>query len=130
NSSQLSLPSEPRSKRRESSIQLLDDYPKIGARSVSQQRDDDDSASSNHDTIPIPPRRYDSQQQQSDQSQASDNGRSVRAVSPTPSGTSSLANTLTSIQPSLSSSHSNPRSAVLAQDRNFTNKPSACLQTI
>ncbi|KAF8948316.1 hypothetical protein BGZ47_005618 [Haplosporangium gracile] len=111
NSSQLSLPSDNRSKKRESSLQLFDDYPKIGARSASQQhREDDDSTSSSHGTIPIPPRRYDSQQQQqqSDQLQALDNGRLARAASPTPSGNSSVTNTLSSAQPSLSSSRSGP----------------------
>jgi hypothetical protein len=111
NSSQLSLPSDTRSKRRESSLQLSDDYPKIGARSASQQhRDDDDSASSSQVTVPIPPRRYDSQQQQlqSDQLQALDNGRPARAASPTPSGNSSVTNTLSSAQPSLASSRSGP----------------------
>ena len=111
NSSQLSLPTDTRSKKRESSLQLFDDYPKIGARSASQHhRDDDNSTSSIHGTIPIPPRRYDSQQQQqqSDQLQALENGRPVRAASPTPSGNSSVTNTLSSAQPSLSSSRSGP----------------------
>ncbi|KAF9124361.1 hypothetical protein BGW39_008250 [Mortierella sp. 14UC] len=110
NSSQLSLPSDNRIKKRESAIQLFDEYPKIGARSASQQhRDDDDSASSGHGVIPIPPRRYDSQQQQqSEQLQASDNGRPPRSASPTPSANSSVANTLSSAQPSLSSSRSGP----------------------
>ncbi|KAG0271083.1 hypothetical protein BGZ95_001180 [Linnemannia exigua] len=110
NSSQLSLPSENRIKKRESAMQLFDEYPKIGARSASQQhRDDDDSASSSHGITPIPPRRYDSQlQQQSEQLQASDNGRPPRSASPTPSANSSMANTLSSVQPSLSSSRSGP----------------------
>lgn len=110
NSSQLSLPSDTRSKRRESSLQPLDDYPKIGARSASQQhRDDDDSASSSQGIIPMPPRRYDSQQQlQSDQLQALDNCRPARAASPTPSGNSSVTNTLSSAQPSLNTSRSGP----------------------
>ncbi|KAG0281007.1 hypothetical protein BGZ96_001332 [Linnemannia gamsii] len=110
NSSQLSLPSDTRSKKRESSLQPLDDYPKIGARSASQQhRDDDDSASSSQGTMPIPPRRYDSQQLlQSDQLQAMDNGRPARAASPTPSGNSSVTNTLSSAQPSLNGSRSGP----------------------
>ncbi|KAG0373008.1 hypothetical protein BGX24_012287, partial [Mortierella sp. AD032] len=110
NSSQLSLPSENRIKKRESTMQLFDEYPKIGARSASQQhRDDDDSASSSHGIIPIPPRRYDSQQQQlAEQQQASDNGRPPRSASPTPSANSSMANTLASAQPSISSSRSGP----------------------
>ncbi|KAF9901176.1 hypothetical protein EC991_006432 [Linnemannia zychae] len=110
NSSQLSLPSDNRIKRRESAMQLSDEYPKIGARSASQQhRDDDDSASSGHGVMPIPPRRYDSQQQQqSEQLQAGDSGRPPRSASPTPSANSSMANTLASGQPSLTSSRSGP----------------------
>ncbi|KAF9927449.1 hypothetical protein FBU30_003248 [Linnemannia zychae] len=110
NSSQLSLPSDARSKRRESSLQmqLPDDYPKIGARTASQpQRDDDDSASGNHCMIPIPPRRYDSQNH-TEQLQAHDNGRPIRASSPTPSGNSSITNTISSGQASLSNSHARP----------------------
>ncbi|KAF9951758.1 hypothetical protein BGZ72_006782 [Mortierella alpina] len=90
NGSQLSLPSEARSKKRESSLQLFDDYPKIAARSTSHQRDDDDSGSGHGLVAPIPPRRFDSQYQNDP----------ARVASPTPSGNSSLTNTLVSLQAS------------------------------
>ncbi|KAI8604219.1 hypothetical protein EDD21DRAFT_230952 [Dissophora ornata] len=102
NSSQLSLPTESRSKRRESALQMFEDYPKITARSASHQRDDDDSASG-HSMPPTLPKRYESQQLQ----QGDDIIRN-RVASPTPSGNSSLTNTLTSTQASLSHSRSAP----------------------
>ncbi|KAG0204588.1 hypothetical protein BGX28_003527 [Mortierella sp. GBA30] len=86
NGSQLSLPSDGRNKKRESSLQLFDDYPRIAARSTSHQRDDDDSGSGHGLMAPVPPKRYDSQQQSDP----------TRVASPTPSGNSSLTNTLSS----------------------------------
>ncbi|KAF9952254.1 hypothetical protein BGZ70_000669 [Mortierella alpina] len=90
NGSQLSLPSENRSRKRDSSLQMLDDYPKIAARSTSHQRDEDDSGSGHGLMAPIPPRRFDSQYQNDP----------ARVASPTPSGNSSLTNTLASLQAS------------------------------
>ncbi|KAG0257538.1 hypothetical protein BG011_003897 [Mortierella polycephala] len=97
--SQLSLPLETRNKKRESTLQF-DDYPKIAARSTSHQRDDDDSFSGHGVGAPVPPRRFDSQLPM-DPSQN-------RVASPTPSGNSSLTNSLASMQPPLSHSRSTP----------------------
>ncbi|KAF9356661.1 hypothetical protein BGX26_004934 [Mortierella sp. AD094] len=94
NGGQLELP-ENRLRKRDSNLQLFDDYPKIAARTTSYQRDDDDSTSGHG--VPFPPKRFDSHHQQSDPSQAG----IARVASPTPSGNSSVA-ALTST-PSLSS---------------------------
>ncbi|KAF9194265.1 hypothetical protein BGZ51_000425 [Haplosporangium sp. Z 767] len=98
-SSQLSLPLETRNKKRESTLQF-DDYPKIAARSTSHQRDDDDTFSGHGVGAPVPPRRFDSQLPM-DPSQN-------RVASPTPSGHSSLTNSLAGMQPPLSHSRSAP----------------------
>ncbi|KAG0370349.1 hypothetical protein BGZ54_006706 [Gamsiella multidivaricata] len=104
NSSQLSLPSDLRSKKRESTLQTFDDYPKITIRTTSRERDDDDSTSGHG--APIPPKRYDSQQY-TDPSQNSDISRG-RVASPTPSANSSLTNTLTNVPSPTSHSRSVP----------------------
>ncbi|KAG0329634.1 hypothetical protein BGZ99_001241 [Dissophora globulifera] len=103
NSSQLSLPLESRSRKRDSSVPVLDEYPKIAARSTSHQRGIDEDSTSGHGMPPVLPKRFESQQQQSfDQSQG-DMSR-TRVASPTPSANSSMANTLTGGQPSVRSS--------------------------
>ncbi|KAF9170197.1 hypothetical protein BGX20_009312 [Mortierella sp. AD010] len=88
---QLELP-ENRLRKRDSNLQLFDDYPKITARTTSHQRDEDDSASGHG--ISFPPKRYDSHHQ-SDPSQTG----IARVASPTPSGNSSV----TALTPSSSS---------------------------
>ncbi|KAF9203185.1 hypothetical protein BGZ49_006681 [Haplosporangium sp. Z 27] len=80
----LELPPESRLRKRDSSLQLFDDYPKIAARTTSHQRDDDDSTSGHG--VSFPPKRFDPQQQ-SDAVQAG----IARVASPTPSGNSSVA---------------------------------------
>ncbi|KAF9025773.1 hypothetical protein BGZ52_008512, partial [Haplosporangium bisporale] len=102
NANQLSLPSEGRDRRRESTMQMYDNYPKIATRSTSHHRDADDS----RDFIPQPPKRYDSQPSV-EQVSSSESARPARSVSPTPSGNSSLANA-TSNSTQSSSSHSRP----------------------
>jgi len=106
NSSQLSLPSDTRSRKRDSSLHLNDEYPKVLSRSTSQQRDDEDASPTDYG-MPVLPRRYDSQNLL-DQSHDPDNGRPMRVASPAPSANSSLVNTLTNVQPSLSQSRSTP----------------------
>ncbi|KAG0049748.1 hypothetical protein BGZ83_005431 [Gryganskiella cystojenkinii] len=106
NASQLSLPSDARIKKRDSSLHLADDSPKALSRSASQQREDAESSFNDHG-VPSPPRRYDSHGLL-DQSQSSENGRPTRVASPTPSGNSSLTNTVTSAQPPTSQSRSAP----------------------
>ena len=101
NSSQLSLPSDTRSKKRDSSLPVTDEYPKILSRSTSQHREDDDSSLTDNGA-PIP-KRYDSQSL-FEQSHGFEGGRPMRVASPTPSGNSSLTNTVTSVQPTLPTS--------------------------
>ncbi|CAO3574636.1 unnamed protein product [Mortierella alpina] len=86
NGHQLPLPTEGRERRRQSSLPVMEGYPKIAARSTSHQREEDDP--SREYAVPQPPKRYDSQPNL-DQS----NG-TMRSSSPTPSGNSSLNNTL------------------------------------
>ncbi|KAG0339353.1 hypothetical protein BG004_006858 [Podila humilis] len=84
------------SHRRRASLQ--EDYPAISARSTSHSREEDDSYNT-----PQLPRRYDSQTLE----QSSDI-HYMRVASPTPSGNSSVTNTLSSGQPPLSHSRSMP----------------------
>lgn len=106
NSSQLSLPSDTRSRKRDSSLHLKDEYPKISSPSTSQQRDAQDASLTDYG-MPVLPRRYNSQNLL-DQSQDPDNGHPMRVPSPTPSGNSSLVNTLTNVHSSQSQSRSAP----------------------
>jgi len=76
---------ETRERRRQSSLPAFENYPKIAARSTSQRCDDEDGS---REFAPLPPKRYDSQPMLEQQSTA-------RSASPTPSGNSSLSNTLT-----------------------------------
>ncbi|KAF9109161.1 hypothetical protein BGX27_007939 [Mortierella sp. AM989] len=104
NGNQLPLPSENRIRKRDSNLQLFDDYPKIAARTTSYQRDDDDPT--NGHGVSSHSKRYDphsQQQQQTDSSQAN----VARVASPTPSGNSSVA-ALTTTPTSLGSSRSGP----------------------
>ncbi|KAF9296385.1 hypothetical protein BGZ88_012773 [Linnemannia elongata] len=87
----------PRERRRQSSLPVLEGYPKIAARSTSHQHEDDDG--SKEYAVPLPPKRYDSQPML-------DNA-TARSASPTPSGNSSVNNTLTNVLPT-SSSRSGP----------------------
>ncbi|KAG0100171.1 hypothetical protein BGZ93_003637 [Podila epicladia] len=96
--SDMSDPAESRHKRRDS---LQEDYPTISARSTSHSRDEEDSSRDYH---PQPPRRYDSQPQD----QTNENMHHMRVASPTPSGNSSVTNTLTNAQPPLGHSRSAP----------------------
>ncbi|KAK3819762.1 MAG: hypothetical protein J3Q66DRAFT_281282 [Benniella sp.] len=95
---------------RESSLPLPDEYPKIAARTTSQQRDDDDPLGGY--SLPALPKRYDSQPFYDP---CSEMGRG-RVASPTPSGNSSVSSTLTSAP--LSSSLS--RSATTPQQQAFS----------
>lgn len=106
---QLSLPSDSRLKKRESSLPIPDDYPKIATRTTSQQRDDDDSSSGH--SMPIPPKRYDSQALFD---LSGDNGRG-RVASPTPSGNSSVSSILAGVPPP-----SGSRSVPTPQQQAFT----------
>ncbi|GJJ69203.1 RalA-binding protein 1 [Entomortierella parvispora] len=76
---------ETRERRRQSSLPAFENYPKIAVRSTSQRGDEDDGS---REFAPLPPKRYDSQPMLDQQSIA-------RSASPTPSGNSSLSNTLT-----------------------------------
>lgn len=97
--SDMSDPAESRHRRRDS---LQEDYPTISARSTSNSRDEEDSPRDyNH---PQAPRRYDSQPQD----QSNENMHHMRVASPTPSGNSSVTNTLTNAQPPLGHSRSAP----------------------
>ncbi|KAF9928814.1 hypothetical protein FBU30_002085 [Linnemannia zychae] len=80
----------PRERRRQSSLPVLEGYPKIAARSTSHQYDEDDSAREYN--VPLPPKRFDSQPMM--------DSSTARSASPTPSGNSSVNNTLTNVQPS------------------------------
>ncbi|GJJ78496.1 RalA-binding protein 1 [Entomortierella parvispora] len=106
NNSQLSLPSDIRSRKRDSSLHLTDELPKILSRSALQQHNDEDASLTDF-TMPVLPRRYDSQNLL-EQSPDHDSTRPRRVASPTPSGNSSLVNALTSVQPSQSQSRSAP----------------------
>ncbi|KAK3840000.1 MAG: hypothetical protein JOS17DRAFT_678200 [Linnemannia elongata] len=83
----------PRERRRQSSLPVLEGYPKIAARSTSHQHEDDDG--SKEYAMPLPPKRYDSQPML-------DNA-TARSASPTPSGNSSVNNTLVNVLPTSSS---------------------------
>ncbi|KAI9242310.1 MAG: hypothetical protein BYD32DRAFT_403857 [Podila humilis] len=96
--SDVSDPAESRHRRRDS---LQEDYPAISARSTSHSRDEEDSPKDYH---PQPPRRYDSQSQD----QSNETMHHMRVASPTPSGNSSVTNTLTNAQPPLGHSRSAP----------------------
>ncbi|KAG0098483.1 hypothetical protein BGZ93_011386, partial [Podila epicladia] len=104
NANQLSLPSEGRDRRRESTMQMYENYPKIAARSTSHHREDD-----SRDFVPQPPKRYDSQPSV-EQVNSSETTRPARSASPTPSGNSSLTNGMGSTQSSSSHSRSGPTS--------------------
>lgn len=60
-SSQVPLPPEIRDRKRQSSLPIIEGYPKIGARSTSHQRAGDGDGYSDDYPLPQPPRRYDSQ---------------------------------------------------------------------
>ncbi|KAF9083608.1 hypothetical protein BGX29_003041, partial [Mortierella sp. GBA35] len=94
----------PRERRRQSSLPVLEGYPKIAARSTSHQHEDDDG--SKEYAVPLPPKRYDSQPML-------DNA-TARSASPTPSGNSSVNNTLTNVLPSGTS-----RSGPTVHQQNF-----------
>ncbi|KAF9187433.1 hypothetical protein BGZ51_001280 [Haplosporangium sp. Z 767] len=96
---QLSLPAG--DKRRQSSLPVMEGYPKIAARSTSHYRGDDNDLSKEH-TMPLPPKRYDSQPNM-DHSTST-----ARSNSPTPSGSSSVTNTLTNSLSSAGHSRSGP----------------------
>ncbi|KAF9431339.1 hypothetical protein BGZ76_000437, partial [Entomortierella beljakovae] len=78
---QSSIPSDNRIKKRDSNLQLFEDYPKIAARTTSHQRDDDDNTSGHG--MPLLPKRYESHTQP-------DAINISRVASPTPSGNSSV----------------------------------------
>ncbi|KAF9573398.1 hypothetical protein EC968_008580 [Mortierella alpina] len=100
NGHQLPLPMESRERRRQSSLPVMEGYPKIAARSTSHQREEDDP--SREYAVPQPPKRYDSQPNL-DQS----NG-TMRSSSPTPSGNSSVTNTLANSLSSTGQAKSGP----------------------
>ncbi|KAF9200907.1 hypothetical protein BGZ49_008861 [Haplosporangium sp. Z 27] len=77
-----------RSRRRNSSLPIMDGYPKISARSTSHHRDEDLKEPY---AVPSPPKRYDSQA-------VSDSTSTLRSGSPTPSGNSSVNNAQSSGQ--------------------------------
>ncbi|KAF9988735.1 hypothetical protein BGZ75_008671 [Mortierella antarctica] len=100
NGHQLPLPMESRERRRQSSLPVMEGYPKIAARSTSHQREDEDAQ--REYAVPQPPKRYDSQPNL-DQS----NG-TMRSSSPTPSGNSSVTNTLVNSLSSTGQAKSGP----------------------
>ncbi|KAG0052722.1 hypothetical protein BGZ83_002191 [Gryganskiella cystojenkinii] len=75
---------EGRERRRQSSLPTLESYPKIATRSTSQRCEEEESS---REFAPLPPKRYDSQPVLEQQS-------STRSASPTPSGNSSVSNSL------------------------------------
>ncbi|KAF9425199.1 hypothetical protein BGZ94_007751 [Podila epigama] len=96
-SSDLSDPLDSRHRRRES---LQDEYPSISARTTSQSRDEEEGP---REFAPLQlPKRFDSQTLD----QSMENLPYKRVASPTPSGNSSVTNTLSSAQPSISHSRS------------------------
>ncbi|KAG9325610.1 hypothetical protein KVV02_000635 [Mortierella alpina] len=100
NGHQLPLPMESRERRRQSSLPVMEGYPKIAARSTSHQREEEDAQ--REYAVPQPPKRYDSQPNL-DQS----NG-TMRSSSPTPSGNSSVTNTLVNSLSSTGQAKSGP----------------------
>ncbi|KAF9169254.1 hypothetical protein BGX20_010553 [Mortierella sp. AD010] len=88
---------ENRSRKRNSSLPILDSYPKISTRSTSHHRGEDDAK---EPYILQPPKRYDSQP-------VLDNSSSItRSGSPTPSGNSSVNSLQSGTQQSAGSSRS------------------------